>query len=161
MMYGGYPPGLSDPLLYLSTIFALLLGFLLSLEWLWRLTWSFFERPATLRSPVTFVRVVLVIMLIAGAVRIGPRLWLFMRWPRLGIEQRLDLAQLSGQMEITAVLFFVLAWLLAHVGEPLVRYQLEKEPLPLHLWPTFEQMKRPIKIGVGVFAIAFALTYMR
>lgn len=160
-MYGGYPPGLESPLLYLSTIFALLLGLLLALEWLWRLSWSFFERPAPLRSPITVVRAVLVVLLIAAVVRVGPRVWLFMRWPRLQISERTDLAELSGKMEITAVLFFVLAWILAHVGEPLVRYQLEKEPLPLHLWPTFEQMKRPLKIGVGVFALAFALTYLR
>ena len=160
-MYGGYPPGLSNPLLYLSTVFALLLGLLLALEWLWRIVWSFSERRQPFRSPTTFVRMILIILLIGGVVRIGPRLWLFMRWPRLQISERTDLAQLSAQMEITAALLFTGAWLLAYIGGPLVSHQLEKEPLPLHLWPTFEQMKRPIKIGVGVFAIAFALTYLR
>lgn len=156
-----YPPGLDSPLLYLSAIFFLLLGVLLTLEWLWRLGWSFVERPHPLRTPATAVRVVLVVLLVAALVRVAPRLWLFMRWPTLTPLERADLYAMAAQGEIIAVLFFSFAWLFALLGEPMVKYQLEKEPLPMHLWPTWEQVKRPLKIGGGVFAIAFALTYLR
>lgn len=160
-MYGGYPPGLDSPLLYFCTVFALLLGALLTLEWIWRITWAFSENPAPFKSPVTVWRAILLMLLVAAFLRIGPRLWLFMRWPRLQISERLDLAQLSAQAEVTAVIIFSTAWLFALIGEPLINYQLENKSIPLHLWPTRQQLKRPIKIGVGVLAIAFALTFMR
>ena len=158
---GAYPPGLESPLLYLSAVFFLLLGTLLTLEWLWRLAWSFVERPARLRTPAMAVRITLFILLCAALVRVVPRLWLFLRWPQLSPTERNDLYAMAAQSEIVAVLFFSFAWLFALLGEPMIKYQLEKEPLPLHLWPTWEQMKRPLKIGAGVFAIAFALTYLR
>lgn len=160
-MNGIYPPGLDGPLIYLVTVWALMLGALLALEWLWRLAWSLFERPAPLRAPLTAVRVILLVLIAAGLIRTVPRLWLFMRWPILSPVERELVAVLSAQAEVAAVLLFSLAWLVAQLGEPMVKYQLEKQPLPLHLWPTWEQMKRPAKIGVGVFAIAFALTYLR
>lgn len=156
-----YPPGLESAWLYLTAVFFMLLGVLLALEWLWRLVWCLFERPAPLRSPHTAMRIVLIALLVGGVARVGPRLWLFMRWPTLTTPERADLYAMAAQSEIIAVAIFSVAWLLNLLGEPMITYQLEKQPLPLHLWPTWEQMKRPLKIGVGVFAIAFALTYLR
>jgi len=156
-----YPPGLDSAELYLAAVFFMMLGCLLALEWIWRTIWAIIERSAPLRSPATATRIVIVFLLAAALVRTGPRLWLFMRWPALSPAERADLYAMAAQSEILGVVLFSLAWLLALLGEPMIRYQLEKQPLPLHLWPTWEQMKRPLKIGVGVFAIAFALTYLR
>lgn len=160
-MYSQYPPGLDSPLLYMGAVFALMLGVLLAAEWLWRLAWSFVERPVPFKTPAMGVRIVLVLLLAGLLVRAVPRLWLFMRWPTLDPAQREAWQTLTAQAEITAVVLFSFAWLFALLGEPMIKYQLEKEPLPLHLWPTREQLKRPLKIGAGVFAIAFALTYLR
>lgn len=160
-MNGQFPPGLESPLLYMAAVGLLLLGVLLALEWLWRIVWSFFERPSPFRTPSTAVRVTLIILLVGGLVRAGPRLWLFMRWPQLTPAGREGIAELSAYMEITGVLLFSIAWLFAQLGEPMISHQLTKQPLPLHLWPTVDQLRRPAKIGLGVFAIAFALTYLR
>jgi hypothetical protein len=54
-----------------------------------------------------------------------------------------------------------MAWIASFLGAPMIMYQLERLPTPLHLFPTWEQAKRPAKIGLGVFAIAFALTFLR
>jgi hypothetical protein len=160
-MLTSYPPGLDSPMLYMGTVAALLLGLLLALEWLWRLVWDLFERPFPFKSPATAVRCVLILLLVAAVVKVGPRLWLFMRWPFLSTDAREWLLRLSGQAEIIGAVLFSLAWLLAYVGQPMISYQLEKRPLPMHLWPTPGQLIRPLKIGVGVLAISFALTYLR
>lgn len=156
-----YPLGLESPVLYLSAVFFLMLGTLLALEWAWRIAWSFFESRQPFRSPATAVRVILLVLLVGGLVRIIPRLWVFMRWPALSFNERVDLLTLSAQSEIAAVCLFTVAWFLGMLGEPMVKYQLAKEPLPLDLWPTREQITRPLKIGFGVFGVAFALTYLR
>lgn len=147
--------------LYMLTVFSLLLVVLLALEWQWRLAWSFFERPAPLKSPTTVLRVVFVLLLTGLLVAKGPDLWLYMRWPVLNDAGRLGLEQLDARMDASAFIFLSLAWLLARLGDPMLQHQLEKQPLPIHLWPTWEQMKRPLKIGCGVFVIAFTLTYLR
>lgn len=156
-----FPPGLDSPLLYMGAMFFMLLGVLLMLEWIWRLCWRFFERPAPLRSPETLVRSVLLVLLVAGVVRVAPRLWLFMKWPTLSPASRADLYAIAAYGEIAAVALFTGAWLVGSLAEPMVTYQLGRRPVPLHLWPTWEQLKRPLKIGAGVFAISFALTYLR
>lgn len=156
-----YPPGLDAPLLYMGAVFFMLLGVLLMLEWIWRLTWRLFEQPAPLKSPTTLVRGVLLVMLVASVVRVAPRLWLFMKWPQLSPTARAELYAIAAYGEIAAVALFTLAWFAGSLAEPMVSYQLDRKPAPLHLWPTWEQLKRPIKIGVGVFAISFALTYLR
>lgn len=158
---GQYPPGLDSSLLYLSAVFFLLLGTLLALEWLWRLGWSFIEHRQPWKSPATVVRLVLVVLLIAGLVRVVPHLWLFMRWPTLAPHERAEWLSAAAQGEIAGVALFTAAWFFGQLGEPMIKYQLAKEPLPLHLWPAREQLVRPLKIGMGVFAIAFAVTYLR
>lgn len=149
------------PLLYMATIFSLLLVCLLAAEWLWRIAWSFFERPASLKSPITVMRIIFSLLLVGALVRTAPDLWLLMRWPALTPVERLELADFDNQLDAGAFIFMSLAWLIARLGDPMITHQLEKKPLPVHLWPTREQLKRPAKIGVGVLAIAFALTYLR
>jgi hypothetical protein len=156
------PPAFDGhPVLYMATVFSLLLVMLLALEWLWRITWSFFERPAPVKAPVTVLRVIFLLLLVGAVVRSGPDLWLIMRWPQLDGAERIALMDFDNRMDAGAFIFLSLAWLVGRLGEPMLTYQLEKRPLPVHLWPTWEQMKRPLKIGMGVFAIAFALTYLR
>ncbi len=161
-MEANVPPAFVEyPLLYMGTVFSLLLAALLALEWLWRLAWAVFERPAPLKSPTTVVRLILALLLVGGLLRSGPDLWLLMRWPVLTPAERLGWEIFDSQLDSTVFIFFSVAWLAFRLGEPMISYQLEKQPLPVHLWPTWRQLLRPLKIGVGVFAIAFALTYLR
>lgn len=147
--------------LYLVTVFSLLLTLLLALEWTWRLLWSFVERPFGLKHPQTVVRLIILLFLIQLITRLGPDVWLVMRWPQMSGAERIATILVDSRMDTTSFVWMVLAWLLARLGEPYLGYQLEKQPLPVHLWPTGRQMKRPLYICFGVFLISFALTYLR
>jgi hypothetical protein len=160
-MNGTYPPGIDGPYFYLASVFALLLGMLLALEWLWRLAWSFVEAPASPKTPLTVLRGVFVILLGAAIIRMAPQLWLYMRWPALTPAGRTEIAAFGARADFTDVVLFTLAWLAFYLAGPMLTYQLRKEPLALHLWPAREQVKRPLKIGLGVFVIAFVLTFLR
>lgn len=157
-----YPPGFeSAPVLYLATVFSLILVMMLALEWTWRLIWSIFERPAPVKHPVTVFRIILLALLVGSIVRIAPDTWLLMRWPNLEPHERASIQLWDARLDAGAFIFMSLAWLTARLGDPFITFQLEKQPVPVHLWPTWRDLRRPMKIGVAVFAIAFALTYLR
>lgn len=159
---GNMPPSFyGHPLLYMGTLFSLFLVVLLALEWLWRLAWSVVERPAPFKSPTSVLRLIFALLLTGALVRTGPDLWLLMRWPSVTPEHRLALAEFDNRMDAGAFIFLSAAWLFARLGDSMLTYQLEKSPLPVHLWPTWRQMVRPLKIGAGVLVIAFALTFLR
>jgi hypothetical protein len=155
------PSFMEHPVLYMLTVFSLLLIVLLALEWLWRIVWCFFERPAPFKSPLNVLRMILALLLAGAVVRSGPDLLLLMAWPDISPAARLDLVVFDNRMDATAFIFLSGAWLIARLGDPMLTYQLEKRPLPVHLWPTWQQMKRPLKIGAGVAVIAFALTFLQ
>lgn len=157
-----YPPGFDGhPLLYLITLFSMLLTVLLALEWLWRITWAFFERPFPLKHPASVHRIIFWSLMIGLLIRIGPDVWLLMRWPTLTVHGREQIQQIDGLLDATSFVWMSAAWLIARLGDPIMQYQLEKQPLPIHLWPTARQLKRPLYIGIGVFLISFALTFLR
>lgn len=158
--HGSAPEGFEgQPILYMVTIFSLLLVNLLSLEWMWRLAWSIHERPLTIRHPGTTLRIVLFLLVFGGIVRSGPDLVWLVRWPDISVGERDFLLRIDAYMDTISFIPFSLAWLFAFLGGPMIVYQLSRHPLPLHLWPTFDQLKRPLKIGAGVAVICFALTF--
>lgn len=161
-MHADLPPGFEGhPGLYMATIFSLLLVNLLALEWLWRLGWSIVERPVPIRHPAAALRFVLVMLLLGAIIRSGPDLFHLMQWPRLNAAEREFWLSVDYRADSVAFVPFSLSWLVAFLGGPMIIYQLEKGPVPIHLLPTRQQLKRPAKIGAAVFAIAFALTYLR
>lgn len=147
--------------LYLVTVFSLLLTLLLALEWLWRLVWQFFDRPFPLKHPATVVRLIILLFLVQLVTRMGPDVWLLMRWPKMGAAERVTTILVDSRMDTTSFVWMGLAWLLARLADPIIGYQLERQPLGVHLWPTAQQLKRPVYICIGVFLISFALTYLR
>lgn len=155
------PPFVGQPLVFMVTLFSLLLVAMLTIEWLWRLGWSFVEQPAALKEPLTAQRLVLTLLLLAVLSRIGPDVVLMMVWHTESPAGRAAIYRIDAIMDSLAFAPFSLAWLVAYLTGPLIIHQLTKQPLPLHLWPSWVQMKRPAKIGAGVLAIAFALTYVR
>lgn len=155
------PSYVGRDLLYLSTLGSILLVVLLALEWIWRLLWSFFEQPSPLRSPATAYRIILLLLLSAALLRIVPDLVLLATWQEISPASREAIAVLDKRLESFTFVPFSLAWLVSYLTGPMLIYQLGRQPLPIHLWPTWQQAKRPLKIGVGVAAISFALTYLR
>lgn len=156
------PPSLyGRPLLQTITLFSLMLVTLLSLEWSWRLIWSFFEAPSPAKHPVQSLRVMLLLLLIGMLVRIVPDLVLMMSWHDIPPASREALAVLDKRLDSFSFLPFSMAWLISYLGGPMIFYQLQRQPIPLHLIPTRQQMKRPIKIGIGALALSLALTYLR
>jgi hypothetical protein len=157
-----FPPGFTGhPLLYLLTLFSMMLTVLLALEWLWRIGWALVERPRPLKHPSTVLRMVFVFLLVGLLFRIGPDAWLLMRWAQTTPAGRLQLEHFDSMLDTTSFVWMSLAWLAARLGDPFVQFQLEKRPIPVHLWPTAQQLRRPLYIGLGVFLIACALTFMR
>jgi hypothetical protein len=157
-----YPPGFEGhPWLYLMSVFGLMLIVLLTLEWLWRIGWSFTERPHPLKHPSTVARVVMLMLLVGILMRVGPDAWLLMRWPSISDAAHHDIEIVGSRLDVASVLFMSGSWLVARLADPFIQFQLEKQPLPIHLWPTARQLRRPLYIGLGVFAISFALTFLR
>lgn len=152
---------IGHPWLYLLTVFSLLLTLLLALEWTWRTVWSYFDVPRPIKHPYTVLRTVVLLLLVQLLVRLGPDVWLIMRWPRMTPAERLTTELIDSRLDTTSFIWMGAAWFIWRVAQPFVSYQLEKEPLPIHLWPTIGHIKRPLYIAVGVFLIAFALTFLR
>jgi hypothetical protein len=159
---GGLPPAFDgQPLVFLLTVFSLLLISLLCLEWGWRLVWSFFERPEPWKTPQSALRATFVLLLLSVLFRVLPNVILLMSWGVSTPAQRFGWYKLDNMLDAASFVPFSLAWLTGYLASPIIAFQLTKQPIPLHLWPTFQQLKRPLKIGAGVFAIAFALAYLQ
>jgi hypothetical protein len=155
------PSFVGAPLLQMLTTFSALLVVLLALEWLWRTLWAMRESGSAIGSPSAAMRAMVGLLLVAALLRIGPDAILYASWPDLSPRWRYGIALWDKRLDAVAFAPFSLAWLVSYLGGPMVYYQLARLPLPLHLWPTWEQMKRPLKIGVGALALAFAFTYLR
>lgn len=147
---------------YLFSLFGLMMVTLLGLEWLWRVSWSFAERPAPLRSPVTAARIIVLLLLIAGLMRGAPDAVLLMQWPELTQGARYTIARVDSLADGAAIIPFSGAWLVDYLAGGVIHYQLRRQPpAPSHLWPTWSSVKRPLKIGVGVGIIAVAITFFQ
>lgn len=155
------PVFMGKPGLYMATLASFLLVSLLCLEWIWRLIWSMIERPAKWREPAHAARTIHLLLVVSIFFRVTPYLVLLMAWPDMSPPHRLLLSQVETACRDVSLIPFAIAWLFADLSGAMITYQLRREPIPLHLWPTWQQAKRPLKIGLGVTAIAFALTYLR
>lgn len=156
------PPAFEgQPWLYLFTMFAQMAVALLVLEWLWRLAWSMYEQPARFRTPLNISRVILILLLFSMTCRGAGDLVFNMRYADLSPAARHWLADVDSELDGFALVPFIMAWLLDRLAGGMITFQLARLPLPMHLWPSWRQMKRPVQIGVGVFVMAFALTFLR
>ena len=149
------------PFLYMFHVGSLLLTLLLALEWGWRLSWNMVEQKAKLTEPATAQRAMVLLLMIAVVLRLAPDLVLFAAWPDLSPDWRAFIAVADKRLDPAASFVFSLAWVASYLGAPMIVYQLRREPLPVHLIPTWAQAKRPLKIGAGAFAMAFALAFLR
>jgi hypothetical protein len=156
------PPGFEGhPFIYFITVFSLLTINLMALEWIWRLLWQMVEKRFPFQHPSTAARTILLSLLVSIVMRAGPDLLSLMLWGDMSPTQRNNLFQIDSYMDTVSFIPFGIAWITAFLGGPLIMYQMERHPLPLHLWPTWRQMRRPLKIGVAVLAISIATTMFR
>jgi hypothetical protein len=156
------PPGFEGhPLLYLVTVFSLLTINLMALEWLWRLGWQMVERRFPYQHPSSVARVILMSLLVSIVLRAGPDILSLMLWGDMSPAERLTLLKMDGYLDTVSFVPFGVAWVTAFLGGPILMYQLERHPRPLHLWPTWRQVRRPMKIGLAVLAISVATTLFR
>lgn len=149
------------PFLYFAFLWSIFLIGLLTLEWLWRTGWALWEDAQGVKHPATAIRLATFLLLLSVIMRIGPDIVLYASWADLSPEARFAISNFDKRLDTVSFVPFSLAWLASHLGAPIILYQLKREPLPLHLWPTWQQLKRPLKIGMGVAALAFALVYLR
>ena len=156
--YDNTPQGMEGhPILYMITLFSLLLVTLLAMEWQWRLGWSILEDKLPAKHPGTAVRLILLFLLMSLLMRIIPDVIKLGLWQDLSPDGRMLLFEIDGAMDTFSFIPFSFAWLFAYLGGPMIVYQLRRFPLPLHLWPTLDKMKRPLKIGIGVMVIAILI----
>lgn len=146
------------PLLYMATLFSLFLVNLLALEWFWRVIWGMKEHPCPLNHPITIFRLMLVLIGVSIILRSFPDTIRLAFWHQLTPAGRLDMIRLGHWMRIVSVFPWSLAWLIGYLAMPMMHYQLNKQPLPVHLWPTRQQIMRPVKIGMAVLFISAAIT---
>jgi len=157
-----FPPSFDgQPLTYMWAVFGLLLLELLALEWLWRLAWAYRSSGRGWRHPLTINRTIKVLLVLAPVLGGMPDLLLLMLWPEISGATRETLAMIDRQLDGVIWVPFSLAWMLAQFGRGVIDYQLVRHPIPVNLWPTGSQLRHSLKIGLGVFAIAFAVTFLR
>lgn len=156
------PPSFSDDrIIYFLSVFGLLTVLLLMSEWLWRVAWSFFDRPQPIKHPISVVRCITALLLLGILMGVTGDAALVIGWPELTPYQRLAVSQTDRVLDgLTAIPFF-LAWLFALLGGAMVDWQLQRHPIPVNLWPGWRQLRRPLTIGALVVFIAFSFTWLR
>lgn len=160
--YADVPPGFDGfPLLYLLSMFSIMMIVLLSLEWMWRLVWGIVERPTPIKHPSSAVRYTLIFILLGTILRTGPNLVWMSFWKDASPALRQWMLQVDSFLDSVSFIPFSIAWIIGYLGGPMIVYQLSRHPLPVHLWPTKEQITRPLKIGLSVFIIALAVVFAR
>lgn len=156
------PPSFSDDrLIYFLSVFGLLTVILLMTEWLWRVAWSFFDRPQPLKHPVSVVRFILLLLLTGVLMGVAGDTALIIGWPELSPGQRLLVSQADRALDGLSAVPFFLAWLCGLLGGAMVDWQLQRHPIPVNLWPSWASLKRPLSIGALVVFIAFSVTWLR
>jgi hypothetical protein len=119
------------------------------------------ERRFPYQHPSSVARVILMSLLVSIVLRAGPDILSLMLWGDMSPAERLTLLKMDGYLDTVSFVPFGVAWVTAFLGGPILMYQLERHPLPLHLWPTWRQVRRPMKIGLAVLAISVATTLFR
>lgn len=156
------PPSYSgNSLVYALSVFGMMTVFLLACEWLWRVAWSFRERPKEIRHPVTVSRCILTCLLLGIIMRVSGDVFLTATWPEFSPQQRLWVSQADKLMDGLSAIPMLMAWLWGVLGGAMVDWQLARLPIPINLWPSWKHLGRPLLIGVMVLFISFAVTYLR
>jgi hypothetical protein len=154
------PPGFEgQPVLFTLTVFSLLIVVLFAMEWAWRIVWGAFENPFPLKHPITVLRTILFTVSVSVVLRVAPLVMRFALWKEMSPEWRLSMYQASHSMDIVSVIPWIVAWTLGYLTMPFLHYQLDKKPIPMHLWPTRQQLTRPLKIILAVMFISIAITF--
>ena len=151
----------ANPTILMLSIFGLLGGTMLALETLWRVAQRAKDEPHPFRHPVTADRLMDGLRALALLLFIGPDAVLFMAWPDVAPNTRHLLSLTNRICDFLAVAPLAAAWMLGIYGQPTVDYQLRREPIPLHLWLTWQQLRRSLWIGLLLVLMSMGLSYGR
>lgn len=156
------PPSFQgDRAFYAFSIFGLLGATLLALEWVWRLVQSSIDDPHPLAAPITMVRTILLCLLTATLLRIGPDAVQVMFWPEILPSTRVSIAHFDRIMDGVALFPMTFAWGLGLFGATVVEFQLIRQPIPGDLRPSWKRVRRPLGIGIMILIIALTLAFLR
>lgn len=161
--YEAIPPSVAGaPWAYTAAVFALMSITVLCLEWLWRLTWSLtVEDRRGPTHPLTLGRVIIWLLLANVLLGCVGDLLLLMLWPEVSPVTRLTLSSLDRMLDSLCLPFFFMAWLIGLLGGPMIDWQLARLPIPVNVWPTLAQIRRPLFIGGLVLGISMTVTLLR
>lgn len=151
----------ANPTILMFSIFGLLGGSVLALETIWRIAGAMKHDPYPKRHPVTAHRRMWLCAMISLLCFIGPDAVVFMAWPDVAPSTRYAFSLINRSLDFAAMFPLCLAWLLGIYAQPTIDYQMRREPLPTHLWPTWRQLRRPLWIGLLLLLVSMGLSIGR
>lgn len=156
------PPSLRGlPLTAMFIIMGFMIGTLLCLQWLYRIIDEMRDDPAPLRHPLTAVRAVKILFILAALSCAIPRMVLLMAWELMSPWWREHLALGSWLFYVVWAALLATAWWIDRVSAPVQRWQLRRVPAPGVVVSDTGVKTRGIIILSLIFVVAFATTYVR
>lgn len=156
------PPSLQGmPLLAMLVTMAFLFGTGLCLQWLYTIIAEMVDDPAPLRHPLTAVRMVKMLFLIAALIFVTPRMVLLMAWEWMSPWWRESLSVGTWVSCIGWAAVLSLAWWIDRTVTPTTRFQLRRIPQAADVIVEPGRKIRGAIIFGLIFVVAFSTTYVR
>lgn len=150
-----------DPLGYAWSLFGLMIVTFVFLQWTYSSTWRMVRYPEVYNHPRTVWRLFLLLTGISGVLRNGPDVLLWGLWTVCSPETRHWLSHWNRVLDGVSGPFQVAAAALLGWGVSVIEFQLGKQPIPVHLYPTWERMARPLSLLVGTMGLCLAIAFLR
>lgn len=151
----------ANPTLLAFSIFGLLGGALLSLDSIWQNVHQLIEDPHSRRHPLTIHRARIALSALGVLLFIGPDAIQFTAWPDVAPATRYAMGIVNRYLDSVAIVPFTLGWALGIYAGPTISYQLDREPIPVNLWPSWHDLRRPLWIATLLACASVALSFGR
>ena len=156
-----FPPSIADwPIAIMFSIFALMFGTLLAIQWSHRLVGELFDDRLPWRHPLTLDRVMKLAICFGAICKAIPRLIEVMAWSHLSPEWREFFALQNWLMNIGWGVLFGIAWSIDHFAGSVASFQLRRFRTTAQ-FPAADGKRRGMATLMAVLLIAFAVTYIR
>lgn len=151
----------ANPIIFMFSIFGLLGGTMLALEVILRTASDAFHDRLPWQHPVTIMRLRTGLFTLALLLYIGPDAIAIICWPDVVPQTRYLIAVANRILDGAALPLFMAAWMVGIYGQQTVAYQLKRDPIPMHLWPEWSALVRPLKIAGLVLILSAGLSIGR